>query len=1270
MMYGGEVTAVPPTGGADAGTSSLDRAGLTSHLRKQVLAMENDLRERSDNVERFRARLKRAYEQARTSSRTAGTYGTWRNERITQAAVAWILGTVFVRFCEDNNLVRRPFLAGPGNRSVEAEGRHEAYLAEHPEKNDRDWLLEAFTHLARSHEAMSRIFDMERSPLGELTPSPEAAAALVAFWRRREKDGSVRFDFTDPELDTRFLGDLYQGISEAARKSYGLIQTPEFIADFVLDLTVGPAVAEFGLQGFRSIDPACGSGAFPLAVFQRLLTAWRLAEPETPDRELILRSLESVHGCDLNPFAVSITRFRLLMAAARESGAGSLDQIPGHIINVAVGDALLEGSVTSEEMPLHLFPETEDEGGGTVRELHEFSERCNLLSRFSYHAVLGEPPFILVRDKAMNAAYRAAYPSAAGPSPLSNFFTERMFQLAARKVHGQPGGYVGMYTSNSFAKRNFGEKLIEEFFPRVQLTHVVDTSGVYVPGHRTPTLILIGRNAPGMRDMPVRTVLGVHGEPKQPVDPAQGIVWKAILDQADQPGTTSEWVSVQDEPRQRFHRFPWTLTGGGGADLMDVLSQAPRQLTDILAAPVGVIADPGQQDIFALGRPWFTRHPDSAALGRGMIAGETVRDWRAGVATEVLAPYDADGSPLPPNPTTSWGRHLWTMRQVLRAAPGAHQPSRTRHWWAWRRWPRGGVQGPAITLAYVASHNHFALVEGGKAFSRTAPVLRLPSTADEEEYVALLGVLNSSTACFWLKQVNSSTGSDGLGIPLPGEEWAWSSTFATASFSQFPLPANPPLGHARALHALGQSLAAHEPSAVCADQHPLDREALDAARGCHEELRHQMIAHQEELDWEVYGSYGLLSADDQSRLTMPPGSALPPLRPGERAFEIVLARRVDAEEAADSWFTRNGATPITEIPSHWPTAYRKIVQARIDAIASRRTIALLERPEYKRRWSSEPWEQREEHALRSWLLDRCEDERLWYDRESGAAHPQPRTIGQLAQELGDDADLRSVATLYAADHLRMRDAPLGDVLAAVLATEHVPCVSALRYKESGLRKRAEWEQVWDLQRSEDRTGEALGIPVPPKFRAIDFRRAAYWSHRGSLDIPRERFVSYPEGATENGGLLLGWSGWNETDRVHVLLDLVSELIRRPDWTVYQLAPLLAGIQELLPWVRQWEAQEGSGRKAGYADEFQHHLDDLRTSYGLSRHDVAAWRPRRESRKSISPGDVVDGRLYLQVPYDEKDTAKEQLHAHWDAQSRLWYVDAARVSRAQARRWLP
>ena len=49
--------------------------------------------------------------------RTAATYESWLDDRVTQSAVAWILATVFVRFCEDNGLIDLPVLAGPATGS-------------------------------------------------------------------------------------------------------------------------------------------------------------------------------------------------------------------------------------------------------------------------------------------------------------------------------------------------------------------------------------------------------------------------------------------------------------------------------------------------------------------------------------------------------------------------------------------------------------------------------------------------------------------------------------------------------------------------------------------------------------------------------------------------------------------------------------------------------------------------------------------------------------------------------------------------------------------------------------------------------------------------------------------------------------------------------------------------------------------------------------------------------------------------------------------------
>jgi hypothetical protein len=105
-------------------------------------------------------------------------------------------------------------------------------------------------------------------------------------------------------------------------------------------------------------------------------------------------------------------------------------------------------------------------------------------------------------------------------------------------------------------------------------------------------------------------------------------------------------------------------------------------------------------------------------------------------------------------------------------------------------------------------------------------------------------------------------------------------------------------------------------------------------------------------------------------------------------------------------------------------------------------------------------------------------------------------------------------------------------LQRLLAEEDVPYLAAHRYTDSGLRKRAAWEDTWRLQRRED-AGEILDapIPVPPKYASADFVRKKYWAHRGELDVPKERFVLYPDaGRDTDPTAILGWAGWDHASR--------------------------------------------------------------------------------------------------------------------------------------------
>lgn len=363
-----------------------------------------------------------------------------------------------------------------------------------------------------------------------------------------------------------------------------------------------------------------------------------------------------------------------------------------------------------------------------------------------------------------------------------------------------------------------------------------------------------------------------------------------------------------------------------------------------------------------------------------------------------------------------------------------------------------------------------------------------------------------------------------------------------------------------------------------------------------------MIAHQEELDWEYYHIYGLLDED----LTY--SGALPEIASAERAFAIVLARQLKDSSTETTWFSHHNHkfTPITEIPGHLPADYRDLLQRRLDAIASNPHIRLLEKPEYKRRWATEPWDKQVEAALRGWLLERIEDRALWFDREG---RPQTQSVAQLADILDRNEDFRKTLRLWAGDP----SAATGAALAKLLADEAVPFLAAYRYKSSGLEKRAAWEDTWALQRRED-AGEKLDtIPVPPKYQPADFAKGSYWSHRGKLDVPKERFIAYPHAGRDTDATeLLGWAGWDHAEQPLALAGLISQRIDE-GWDTPKLVPLLAGLHELAPWVRQWHHDIDPEYGESVADTIDDELTTRLSEHHLTVTDLTRWRPAPTGR---------------------------------------------------------
>lgn len=1154
-------------------------------LQTQVTTLTDDLRGQVAADSELESSLRKEHAQATEARRTAGTFETWLDDVLDQAAVAWVLGCVFVRFCEDNELVEPLWIGGP--EPVAPVGRamqhRQQHLIDNPRHNDREWLREAFDYL-RGLRATGKIFD-EHNPVWRFGISGAAAEKLSEFFRRGPGLVSLRVD----DLNTRFLGDLYQDLSTHAKKTYALLQTPDFVEEFILDRTFEPAVREFGLPETSVIDPTCGSGHFLLGAFGRLVRKWREREPATDIRVLVERALGQVTGVDINPFAVAIARFRLLIAAMKECDLRSLERTPSWPVRVATGDSLLQwGRKSRHQGDLIAMLEGQNAFAYATEDADVLAD---YLREGQYTVVVGNPPYITVADAARNKLYRDTYPDVCHRQyALTVPFAKRFFDLARQSdEHGEGAGHVGQITGNGFMKREFGKKLIEEYFAhKIELTEVIDTSGAYIPGHGTPTAILVGRAKSRRRRDRLRVVLGIRGEPTQPAHGGAGLVWNAVVDQIDRPGFASTWVDVTDVDRELLSRFPWSLAGGGAGALVRAIENSGSSLGSIVDS-IGRTTKTGADEAYFLPKSAVLRLRETDYV-RELVVGDLVRDYGFRDVVHVRSPYVAgmDSIHLPATSRlVNFG--LWPYRTTLshRIIFGKSVLAGGRPWFAHlEHYPSKLRTRWGLSFAFVATHNHFVFDREGRLFNSTAPVIKLPEGATEDDHLRLLGVLNNSTACFWLKQVSHNKGNGGIGGGIGDEDWEPRYEFTGTKLQEFPLPAAYPLERARLIDSLAQRLASRTPAAVAGSGVPT-RERLAAAHADYDETRGQMIALQEELDWEVYQLYGL--RDDDLNCAEPPRLAL-----GERAFEIVLARRMAAGEVETQWFARHGSTPITELPAHWPDDYRALVQRRIEVIESDRSIALIERPECKRRWATEGWDAMQAKALRDWLLDRLEAPELWGDR------PIPQSVAQLADGVRHDDDFRAVLELWTGRD----DYDLTKTLAKLVADEHVPFLPSYRYKPSGLRKRAQWERTWAQQRLED-AGEDVDIKVPPKYTSADFAKPSYWRARGKLDVPKERFISYPKAGRDGDGTeLLGWAGWDHLAQAQALATVYLDRKLQAAWPAERLLPLLAGIAELEPWLHQWHTDERPDFPSIPAQFFTDLIDTELAQLGKDRQALA------------------------------------------------------------------
>jgi hypothetical protein len=1106
-----------------------------------------------------------------------------------KSAVQFLLRTVYVRVLEDLGTLEPVRIRGGWGE--------EAFRAIAPALGKRAYFEFIFRDLAQDFPVL---FMRGANELD--LPAEDLCRDAWALWHKEDGRGNILYDWRPVEadggaasFDSRFLGDLYQDLDAEVRKRYALLQTPVFVERYILDKTLTPALVEFDPavlrtrgETFRVLDPTCGSGHFLVGAFHRMAAYWEgkgLGKWEAAER-----ALESVWGCDINPHAVDIASFRLLLEVRGRTGVNDLDRLAGLTLNLAVLDSLIPWERSNS-----LFPAMD-----RLSKYATSQERKENAAFFgqAFHVVVGNPPYIRPKDKQKLEDYKEFWPqSAAGRYALSAPFAERILTMGVR------GAFSGQITANSFAKRSFGKPLIEKVLPTIDISRIVDSSGAYLPGHGTPTVILFGRQRRPM-DLYLWAILGKRGEPRRPADPASGLVWNEIASSQDVESDASAFVTITRAERASFASHPWSLGGGLSRDVASTAELAGETLGDRRPV-IGNATQLKGDDLYFAPPPSVRR--DASCPSIKLVEGEFVRDWEFADSRTIPYPYEYGTKHALALPMSSGTlRHFWRFRTSLFARPSVgFRTVRARGllYYEFPFYAPQTVRGMSIPFAFVASGNQFVLSRGGLLFKQSAYSVQLPSSATLDDHLDLLGLLNSSTLGFWMKQVFHDK-------RLQGEDWETFFEYDATKLQKAPLATvdrDTRLNLARALDDTARQRAAFLPAALLATGtwSPADlRARLDHARARYRELTLRMSALQDELDWLTYGSYKLIDPVE----TVPP-DAIEPLAPGHRPFEILFARTDDDADPDEksAWWSRHGHDRVTEIPAHYSPAHRARLQARMDLIEADPRLQLLEAPAYKRRWQTPDLAKAEKEDAESWLLDRLED--LFAPKSDQSRHsaageltePKPYRLEAVVAAWQRDPRVAAVAGVWtgsgAATDLTL-------VAEKLLSKNAIPDNLYRVYTAEGLLKLGEWKRVWALQDQEDAKVAQLidpstnaplldeagkptnTIPLPPKFDKADFQ-ADYFATRGKLNVPRERFIAF----TDLRPTRYGWNGWRDRERALAQVEAYTLAETDPELPLpvptsadpRRCGPTL-GLWESLPDVKRWASADEHAELSSLAQE--------------------------------------------------------------------------------------
>jgi hypothetical protein len=102
-------------------------------------------------------------------------------------------------------------------------------------------------------------------------------------------------------------------------------------------------------------------------------------------------------------------------------------------------------------------------------------------------------------------------------------------------------------------------------------------------------------------------------------------------------------------------------------------------------------------------------------------------------------------------------------------------------------------------------------------------------------------------------------------------------------------------------------------------------------------------------------------------------------------------------------------------------------------------------------------------------------------------------------------------------------------------------------------------------------------------------------------------------------MVIGWAGWDALQRAKALAAYYLRMKEQEGWSPERLKLLLAGLLELVPWLKQWHNELDPRFGIGMGDYFAGFADEEARALGFTLDDVRVWHPpaRNVNRKGAS-----------------------------------------------------